>query len=68
MGRFRNPRYAPEWLERKLSPSSFDLGLAPVAPEYSIASPDEEPWPRDRNGDPIPPPIPLPPPGPPIPA
>jgi hypothetical protein len=23
MGRYRNPRYAPEWLERKLSPTGL---------------------------------------------
>ena len=35
MRQFRNPRYAPESLERKLSPSGF---FAPVAAEFAPAS------------------------------
>ena len=35
MRQFRNPRYAPESLERKLSPSGF---FAPVAAEFAHAS------------------------------
>ena len=34
MGRFRNPRYAPEFLERKLSPS-FTVAN-PVSAIYSV--------------------------------
>jgi hypothetical protein len=33
MGRFRNPRYAPESLERRLSPSSL-VGHLPPNPVY----------------------------------
>lgn len=58
MSRIRNPRYAPEFLERRLSPSCF--GLVPTA-EVSTFSNEamearitEEPLPRDQNGDPIP--------------
>lgn len=35
MRRFRNPRYAPEALERKLQPSGFSL---PVTAEFAPAS------------------------------
>ena len=35
MRRFRNPRYAPEALERKLHPSGFTL---PVTAEYASAT------------------------------
>lgn len=66
MGRFRNPRYAPEWLERRLSPSGLDAGLAPPPAEYAPADTDR-PRDTDKNGDPIPFPIPLPPPGPDLP-
>jgi hypothetical protein len=44
MARFRNPRYAPESLERRLSPSDFGL-LAPPAEVGSglLAQGDPEP-------------------------
>ena len=59
MGRFRNPRYAPEWLESRLSPSAV---VAAVPAEvsttsgivYSPIAMAEEPLPTDSNGDPIP--------------
>ena len=71
MGRFRNPRYAPEWLEPRLSPSG--LYYSPViAAEVGSTSSDKEkeeedpeaPLPRDSEGYPIPNPAPLPVPGP----
>ncbi len=40
MRRFRNPRYAPEGLERKLNPSGFAI---PVAAEYSPAITNDSP-------------------------
>ncbi|RUL81927.1 hypothetical protein [Tautonia sociabilis] len=56
MARIRNPRYAPEFLERRLSPSS--VGIAPHAAEVSMQAVDtEEPLPTDQNGNPIPEPI-----------
>jgi hypothetical protein len=69
MARFRNPRYAPDWLEPRLSPSglyyspTLDVGTPAPAP----AENPEDPLPRDKNGDPIPNPTPLPDPGPEIP-
>jgi hypothetical protein len=72
MPRYRNPRYAPEWLERKLSPGFF----APTTPvPVVLGAPDPEPDPPapDPNDpyptDPIiPEPDPLPPIGPAVPA
>ncbi len=43
MRRFRNPRYAPEALERKLSPSG--VGGLPVAAVVHIPSPQSHPAP-----------------------
>ncbi len=40
MRRFRNPRYAPEGLERKLSPSGFSI---PVTAEIAPATPTGTP-------------------------
>jgi len=40
MRRFRNPRYAPEGLERKLSPSGFSI---PVTAEIAPATPTATP-------------------------
>jgi hypothetical protein len=63
--RIRNPRYAPEWLERKLSPSS--LIATPVAAEVlvmsSVTANDDPPPPYDPTlppgpGNPPPPPAP----------
>ena len=52
MGRFRNPRYAPEFLERKLSPSSF--AAHPAA--YSTVTLTEDPAePPPGPGDGTPP-------------
>ena len=51
MRRFRNPRYAPEGLERKLNPSGFGI---PVTAEIAPASsPSKSP---PTNFDPPPPP------------
>ncbi len=44
MRRFRNPRYAPEGLERKLNPSGFAL---PVTAEYAPADPSTAPTETD---------------------
>jgi hypothetical protein len=61
--RIRNPRYAPEWLERKLSPSS--LIATPVTAEVQVTpsatANDDPPPPYDPTlpsspGNPIPPP------------
>lgn len=41
MARFRNPRYAPESLERRLSPSD----LAPTPPPYVYTAPTPPPPP-----------------------
>ena len=49
----RNPRYAPEFLERKLSPSAMIGSLAAVA-VVSNAAPDQSP------GIDVPPPKPPP--------
>jgi hypothetical protein len=69
MARFRNPRYAPEWLEPRLSPSGFYYSPAPeVSPPAPTPTENHEaPRPRDKNGDPIPNPTPLPEPGPELP-
>lgn len=40
MRRFRNPRYAPEGLERKLNPSGFGI---PVTAEVAPATPSPAP-------------------------
>jgi hypothetical protein len=45
MGRYRNPRYAPEFLERKLSPTAF------VAPAPLVFVPTAAPVPADTNND-----------------
>lgn len=59
MAKLRNPRFAPEFLERRLSPT----GLIPVAAQVSILD-DPEPLPDpDAPGEPLP----LPPPKFPIP-
>ncbi len=63
MARFRNPRYAPEWLERRLSPSGLSVSLRPAAEVSTRASADNPP-PPPPNGDPEPEPEPLPPLGP----
>lgn len=70
MRRFRNPRYAPEALERKLHPSGFSL---PVTAEFAFASrsayvaandpPPTNPSPNPSPNDP-PSPEPAPPPEP----
>jgi hypothetical protein len=75
MRKLRNPRYAPECLERKLSPSDMAMGLAPVV----VMAPPISPTPSslaivsmefglgDSSID-FPPPPPPPPTGPVIPA
>lgn len=69
MARFRNPRYAPEWLEPRLSPSGlyYNPALVVSTPAPTPTENSEDPFPRDKNGDPIPFPIPIPPPGPELP-
>lgn len=55
MRRFRNPRYAPESLERRLSPS----GLAsPLAAEFATLDTPGHPVPGDPEPDYPSPPIP----------
>lgn len=62
MARFRNPRYAPESLERRLNPSDF-VGLLPaaqVAPGPAAPAPLPLPYPPldpslPPSGDPLPP-------------
>lgn len=52
----RNPRYAPEFLERKLSPSGLDAGAIPVDVAYTdptATTSDTTTDPTDP-GDPIP--------------
>ncbi|MDB5352821.1 MAG: hypothetical protein JWN86_4068 [Planctomycetota bacterium] len=58
MARFRNPRFAPEFLEKKLSPS----GLIPTPPPADVARFDDpEPLPEPEPGlPPLPPPLPTP--------
>ncbi len=74
MRRIRNPRYAPEFLERKLSPSD----VAAVVPPPLYTTPDPGPTTDDTTDIPVdmgtdgtsidfPPPPPPPPAGPPIP-
>ena len=55
MARLRNPRFAPEFLERKLSPS----GLIPTSYVEVCRIDDPEPLPDPVPG--CPPPLPLPP-------
>jgi hypothetical protein len=49
MARFRNPRFAPEFLEKRLSPSDLTPTSAIV-----ITLGDPEPLPPDVPGDPVP--------------
>src|SRR5437879_2161009 len=58
----RNPRYAPESLERKLSPSSVGGGLLTVAAVSTMT--DTTPTPPPPGQGPAPEPAPLPPTGP----
>jgi hypothetical protein len=52
MRKIRNPRYAPEFLERKLSPSS--MVYAPAAQVEILASADDGPtYPPDDPTDPV---------------
>ena len=56
MARFRNPRYAPEFLEKRLHPSALIAVVAEVA-----RFDDPEPLPPDGPGCPRPiPPAPCP--------
>ena len=55
MARFRNARFAPEFLEKKLSPS----GLIPTVSVIVASFDDPEPLPEPVPGDP-PLPIPIP--------
>jgi hypothetical protein len=57
--RFRNPRYAPESLERRLSPSF--LGAVPASPALVMTLPDEPcPYPSPEPDLPPLPPISVP--------
>jgi hypothetical protein len=60
MLRHRNARFAPEWLERKLSPGSV---LPSVAAQVSLRD-DPEPLPSPNQPSA---PLPVPPPPPPVP-
>lgn len=65
MSRIRNPRFAPEFLERRLSPSSFGVTTVMAEVQYAthvntLMSRTETPRPTDADGDPIPPHIPAP--------
>lgn len=60
MVRYRNPRYAPEWLERRLSPSGVSANLRPAAEVSTRASADDPPPPDEPSGEPVPEPYPLP--------
>ena len=73
MARIRNPRYAPEFLERRLNPSTFALTGTYVEvarmlsePEIKVEQPvlqepkdPEAPLERDDNYNPIPEPAPF---------
>ncbi len=52
MRKIRNPRYAPEFLERKLSPTDLFGGLSAVA-MVSIASNDPPPPPPPPPSGPV---------------
>lgn len=55
MNKFRNPRYACEALERKLSPSAFVGSLSDVAGSATIPSAEISPYSSPTtNGDPPP--------------
>lgn len=59
MARFRNPRYAPESLERKLSPSDL---AGPILPPADYYMPPTEPMPPPPSSDYyMPPTTPMPP-------
>lgn len=68
MSRFRNPRYAPEFLERRLCPSDVS-GLQPPALVAPDPAPPPPPPPTYPPFDPTLPPLgdPLPPVGPALP-
>lgn len=51
MARFRNPRFAPEFLERKLSPTL----LVPTTAAAFVRFDDPEPLPPDEPNLPLPP-------------
>jgi hypothetical protein len=57
MRRFRNPRYAPESLERKLSPSGFSY---PVAAEFATVAAVETTPAESTAATAEPPPVPDP--------
>ena len=63
MGRFRNPRYAPEFLEKRLSPSGLGLSSTSVlVGSYSTTSSTANTYSDDTNPPPNPDPGPTPPP------
>lgn len=64
MARFRNPVFAPQWLETRLNPSSLVVSAEIRVADDTPKLPPTDPFPTDPNGDPIPYPIPLPDPGP----
>jgi hypothetical protein len=53
MGRFRNPRYAPEFLERKLSPSAMIATVPVTSQVYTLAG--DPPPPPPEGLPPVPP-------------
>jgi hypothetical protein len=53
MKRIRNPRYAPEFLERKLSPSAF-LGDSGTPAGYVMVDPGSDTPPDPTPGNPSP--------------
>lgn len=67
MRRIRNPRYAPEWLEPRLSPSGLVAPALYAPADGGTPTDPEAPLPRDSKGNPIPDPYPVPEPGPVVP-
>jgi len=58
MARHRNPRFAPEFLEKKLSPSGILPPTTAIVGGYHYDDP--EPLPAPVPGSPLPPPPSLP--------
>ena len=52
MGRFRNPRYAPEFLERRLSPSTMVPRTGDVRTLQNTDGDPSEPVPAPGDGTP----------------
>ena len=61
MRRHRNPRYAPEYLEKKLSPTGLVAPLTAIVIPFLASFDDPEPLPEPGPGDPpLPPQLPIP--------